>query len=767
MSTAEDFLDGIFPEAIAPGDLTRRGAAALAALVASEKYAAARLVRCARRADGAEILVLEIDVPLGQRRPVNDIRASEPIAIAYLSDDKLPQAYALRDGFPDVPHLNLAHDGEPRSLCLFEMPADEALRIATPYVLLERVRLWLRETAHGRLHGEDQPLDPVFASSFIAVVLPPGAAEDGEVLVGVQRGDDAAAPILLQRPDGMTGRGRARFACLTIVTAAMPHGRIRHLPRSMAELVDLYGLLGVDLGAPLRKALGGWVQDNALAPLLDHRCLLVVSTPIERTPGLVDAFATKGFFLDRTAGELGEALGVVARAPGGRFGAVLGAQPDHHDALKGLPTYAVDIRRGFDRALARAASGHEEAEAFPKVALVGAGALGSQVALDAARGGDGAWSIIDPDHLLPHNLARHALFAEHVGLPKATALAGMINGLLGPGAATPLTSDVQSLGDTAAPLMEADLVVDASASVPCSRWLACDSQHATPTASIFLNPSGRDLVVLREGRERATKLDHLEMLYYWELATKRALHTHLQGVGTIMPSGGCRNPSVQLSQSAVGSHAARAARELFGTAPPPSGSIVIWHGTGIGDLRVEVPGEPFVEVQLDGWTVAVRASIVEGIRSARAAAGTLETGGILVGGWDRQQRKAWIVAHLDPPPDSEHSPTGFIRGLVGVHQSLDHIERTTAVNLTYVGEWHTHPPLHTSSPSEDDRLLMRWIGDAVAFSDVPPLMMIGGEDGVRLMLGTVGCHALLDAPHVPDPDAAGSADSAVTTAAEG
>lgn len=746
MSALRVLFGELFLEIIEVTALRRRGAAALAMLISSGRYDGARLLACARRDDGAELLTLEVLVPLGQRTPINPIHEVEPLAIFYPSDEAVPSVYPLRDDFPEVPHLNIADERQPRSLCLFEMPADEALRIATPFVLVERTRHWLRETAHGRLHGDDQPLDPLFAASRHSIVLPPGGVRDSEVLAGFKRSDQDDSPVLLERVGGPVSRGARgmpTFACVSLVTPALPHGRLQSLPRTVWRLLDVYRDLGVDLLDPLRAALKAWAQDKRWVPLLDQRCLLLLTTPIERSPGQTDGAATKGFFIDRKGGELGEALGVMVKSPDGSFGLILGQPTAAQEALAAMPAEAVNIRWGFDRALARAASGHPPDEAGCKVALIGAGALGSQVAIDAARGGMGEWSIIDPDHLMPHNLARHALSADYVGVPKAIALADEIVGLLGPDAASSTVDDVRLLGESAPQLLEANLVIDASASVPCARWLACTSLHTAPTSSVFLNPSGQDLVVLREGSGRTPRLDHLEMLYYWLLACDPILEGHLRTGGAIMPSGGCRNPSVQLAQTAVAAAAAHAVEELFQAPPTTGGEIILWHRSEVGILRLHTPGEPFVEVELDGWTVAVRCSIIRQVAEARVAAGGLETGGILVGGWDRQHRKAWVVAHLDPPPDSEHSATGFVRGLVGVHRTLEHIETATAVNLTYVGEWHTHPEGHASQPSEDDRLLMRWIGDAVAFSDVPPLMIIAGHDGIRLMLGSVNCSVML------------------------
>ena len=61
------------------------------------------------------------------------------------------------------------------------------------------------------------------------------------------------------------------------------------------------------------------------------------------------------------------------------------------------------------------------------VAAVGVGALGSQVCLNLARAGWGQWTYVDTDYLLPHNLARHALPGGAKGMPKAAALALMVN----------------------------------------------------------------------------------------------------------------------------------------------------------------------------------------------------------------------------------------------------------------------------------------------------------------------------------------------------
>ena len=60
------------------------------------------------------------------------------------------------------------------------------------------------------------------------------------------------------------------------------------------------------------------------------------------------------------------------------------------------------------------------------VAVIGLGAVGSQVAVELARAGVGRLKLIDGDILEPANLVRHACTLQQVGLPKSTAVANQL-----------------------------------------------------------------------------------------------------------------------------------------------------------------------------------------------------------------------------------------------------------------------------------------------------------------------------------------------------
>jgi hypothetical protein len=75
------------------------------------------------------------------------------------------------------------------------------------------------------------------------------------------------------------------------------------------------------------------------------------------------------------------------------------------------------VHFAFDRDLAASIAGRSSADRH-KAVLIGAGSLGSQLAINLAGEGTFHWTITDRDYLLPHNLARHALGGDDVGAPK-------------------------------------------------------------------------------------------------------------------------------------------------------------------------------------------------------------------------------------------------------------------------------------------------------------------------------------------------------------
>ena len=165
--------------------------------------------------------------------------------------------------------------------------------------------------------------------------------------------------------------------------------------------------------------------------------------------------------------------------------------------------------------------------------------------MDLAREGTFSWTVVDYDLLLPHNLARHALLAEEVGAPKALALARQLGGLLGE-TFEHLQCDVTNPDDGSAELLalrmaEAEIIIDASASVAASRYLADYADAGARRLCAFFNPAGTAVVLLAESADRSITLRDLEAQYHRLVLTEPLLADHLENERDgVRYSGSCR-----------------------------------------------------------------------------------------------------------------------------------------------------------------------------------------------------------------------------------
>ena len=112
-----------------------------------------------------------------------------------------------------------------------------------------------------------------------------------------------------------------------------------------------------------------------------------------------------------------------------------------------------------------------------------------------------------------------------------------------------------------------------------------------------------------------------------------------------------------------------------------------------------------------------------------------ETGGILLGYYDFNVNSVVVIAGMPPPGDSKHSQTGFERGILGVKESVEAAAIRTAGIVGYIGEWHSHPPGHSTDPSRDDLIQLTHLALGMADDGLPAVQIIIGENDVRVLQG--------------------------------
>ena len=369
-----------------------------------------------------------------------------------------------------------------------------------------------------------------------------------------------------------------------------------------------------------------------------------------------------------------------------------------------------------------------------KICLVGAGALGSELFMQMAKSGIGNWSLIDEDVLLPHNLVRHQLDGDAVLQPKAAALSAKANALLRDNTfSTAIFENYFSKPGKAAidaALQNASLIIDCSASIPLARHLAHRTDVKARKMSVFFNPMATALVILAEDAEGLYKLDELEFQYYRALTLIPALADHLAQPARMRYSNSCRDITILISPEYVGllgAVATGAVKKLIGSGEPFIGIWSLDHSSfAVG--HTAVPVQNIQKSVVGGWTVCVDEYVMGLIFAAREAKLPVETGGILIGGYDFERRMIYVVDTILSPKDSEEDQTSYVRGTDGVKEKLGEIALHTADHLKYVGEWHSHPENCSLDRSDYDELLFAGLEGEMGQAGYPPLMLIAGDD---------------------------------------
>ena len=723
---------------IPPDDLAVHRAREVARLVASGASPFTRLVECRRRSDPlkGDVLVLDVEVELPQH-PVNAIHLHERIAVTFLDDDRtFPEVEALRADFPQVPHQNVRQSEIPKSLCLYEEPWS-AIRLQwSPGAYIGRIRDWLALTARGQLHAPDQALEPFFLSAHGTFVLSGSVIEDATSAIptGIwveARGADRGRPVLVAIAATDTApTPDAPFVATAIRLGPRTAGVIRRTPSNLAELHDLLAEAGDDLVGQLRARFKHW---TTRPDLLDKQLVIVLLLPMTRSAGgrPEEGDAAYAFLAPASVADVGMAIDLWERAAGS-LGLNMAPNPDRHG--ESIELRMMNVVRELSRESASRLNGLGNPSTISVVA-VGVGALGSQVVLNLERAGWGHWTYVDGDSLLPHNLARHALVGALVGWPKAEALAATVGTTVDGGyCPTSIVADVLDPGSASEPLLEAlgatDVIVDMSASVPVARAIIRDFDTTARRISLFLNPSGTDLVVLAEDADRESMLDSLEMQYYRALLDDPDLSGHLARPETGIRYGqACRDVSFEVAQDLVALHASLGARVLRQVTDRPDARITIFRAD-VDDLtvsRVDVAVSSTVEHDFGEWRLVTDTTLLDRVAASREERLPRETGGVLLGAVDALRKVVYVVATLPSPPDSEEWPTSYIRGTHGLAEQVERVGEVTAAQIEYVGEWHSHPDGSSVLASGDDRKALSYLADLRAADGRPAVFLIMGN----------------------------------------
>ncbi|MDC8640398.1 ThiF family adenylyltransferase [Xanthomonas hortorum] len=673
------------------------------------------------------------------------LRFRERMLIVVPQDDSIATAaWAMRKDFPRLAHQNSVSALGPAQLCLYYEPMNVVARTWTAHSFLARILWWLEKNAKGELHLADQPLDTLFFESKHELVIPWDIADlvsGGKPLhvSGVRRADNGTTMRIANQVD--TGQG-VLAKLVKIDLEPVESGEVEWDPHTLGELNNLMTRRGANLLDPLRSAMQHDFPQQGLTQKDEPASVLVLlSIPLRRaSTGHVEGVSYRAFFLHGGTLKVGAKLGALFELEGRFYTSVgiLQEEQAHDWEAIGLDPVTVLWENTADRA--RSQSGHPDSG--PKGTVVGAGSLGSALLELWIRSGWGTWTVIDKDHIRPHNLARHSALNFQIGQPKVLAVSRLVEGITrGASMLTGVEADVMSSAnpEVARALRASDLVVDATADLSYPRASSANEGRARHV-SVFVTPSGRSGVMMLEDIAKARCLRTIEAQYYRAIIRSEWGKTHLDGHRGLFWSGAsCRDLSMVLPYSSVMIHACQFAESIPTHIRSDAAIAVIWQrepGGSTDAISLEL-FERRVHKTEGGLDVYMDEGLHDHLRVLRREALPNETGGILLGYHDFTQNLVVIVDALPAPRDSRGTPTSFERGTDGLLDLVEDARNRTAGIVGYVGEWHSHPDGYPAAPSRDDLIQLAQLAVGMNEEGLPVVQVIVGSHEIGVVQAEV------------------------------
>ncbi len=252
-------------------------------------------------------------------------------------------------------------------------------------------------------------------------------------------------------------------------------------------------------------------------------------------------------------------------------------------------------------------------------------------------------------------------------------------------------------------------------------------------------PKGDSLAVAIEDQARKVRLDWLEMLHYRAVLNTPQLAAGFQvGDDLVRYGNSCRDLSSRIAQDYVAMWAAIASKCVKSFARSSEATLRIYQANEDGAVAMyPVEVSPLFEVNLGRWTIKFDQGLIAKLATHRASRLPNETGGVLVGHFDTLHHICYVVDMIPSPPDSIEWPISYIRGCEGLNAKVREVQKQTLDQLTYVGEWHSHPDKCSTKPSDDDIEAYGWISSQMNVEGLPAIMLIIGEGDKFTFVSTI------------------------------
>ena len=509
----------------------------------------------------------------------------------------------------------------------------------------------------------------------------------------------------------MLGRGKLSSGKLIVCNKYLPE-TVRDV-ESLKERASLYGC-SQELNSALRKF------ESSLGKLKRHRPIKLVVILLVRRPYIVIGSSSEielcPYIIDFQ-------------------------QPSATSLGSDSVVSAAGHEHSMSRSLLAQMSGQQSSSHIVKWTLIGAGSLGSKIALHLARTGKGPNIVVDQSHMSPHNAARHALIP-----PKEDSQ----NGWYG-SKATLLTHAIEGL-DQQAKALDVDIteyllneksvkkictkdswaIVDTTGSHTVRQALGASETLPARVIEASLLARGHVGVVMAEGEDRNPNICDLEAECYSIIHENRELgeivFDNNDAVSRQSTGQGCGSMTMVLSDSRSSLMASSISeyiskRQRNGL-PKRNGEILIGRlcEDGLSVVWKSWEVSPVYVVRSNkntNWRIHIHERAMSKMNEETERHPDEETGGVIVGRLSEVSRTAHVVDVIDAPEDSIRSQGGFVLGTIGLEPFLNRYTDCVNGTLYCLGTWHSHLTSH--GPSNTD---LNTAADVASSRSIPAIFLI-------------------------------------------
>lgn len=649
-----------------------------------------------------------------------DIKPTEPVLLVFniLEYPSLaPKVFTDRLDFPKdrLAHLYIAVNGKPPAFCYVRGNSDEWYANKRIEDLLTRISNWLRDAAAGELTEDGQQFEPLRLEEYSGTVI-----YDYDLMAEIVNGNKALIPgehyavALFER---LKDEEFSTYKFLKVLTLDNALKVIEEVNNEKKKGKEDIGRKNYHYGYILWSREDDTHRDYEIAfpdnwEEFKQFCAFykIDHTKMESVLGGGDGNYFVHFPVILGIKRPSTIIGYSSHIEFVNFRFRLDTGDVAEDKIiNNIPIRIQAHNQPLTQAKARIISGQPDQLPLRNV-VFGCGALGSKIVMHLARAGQTALTLLDPDHLSPHNLVRHALYADDEGANKAFALAEKIKKMY----------PYESLGIISGPTFKDGLFENAE-TFKTFKWMldftasdaffnklvAAKSLDALQIGSASISDFGNLGILFKEGENRNPRIDDLQASLYSNYMTDPKIRYWLEREQSAVTNGnliiqvgvGCNSETTVLSDDKVSAHSAYFAgvlkREMYKL--DTSGKIFLNRIEEDGEYRIETASiqvdrfDVITAVNDPSWSVRFKSGVLKQAYRETAKAGKRETGGVFIGIANYKTKTIHVTGLISAPPDSKANSVCFYRGHLGLPEQITEVTKGSGGQLGYIGEWHSHP----------------------------------------------------------------------------